>query len=121
MGLEPALHRPAPLALILEARRRGARLIVVDPFRSRTARVADCTCGRCPGTDAALALGVMRALLDAGLADEGWCRAHALGYDELVERLAGETAVELHAARCGVPVGRSARARAGARRRTSRR
>ena len=33
----------------------------------------------------------MRALLDAGLADEEWCRAHALGYDELVERLAGET------------------------------
>jgi anaerobic selenocysteine-containing dehydrogenase len=35
------------------------------------------------------------------LADEQWCRAHALGYDELVARLAGET-VELQAARCGI-------------------
>ena len=46
----------------------------------------------------------MRALLDAGLADEEWCRAHALGYDELVERLAANTADERCAARCGVPV-----------------
>src|SRR5262249_32618428 len=70
--------------LSLEARRRGARLIAVDPFRSRTARVADVHLRPLPGTDAALALGVMRALLDAGLADEAWCREHALGYDELV-------------------------------------
>ena len=103
-GWNPLSTAPHLWRLILEARRRGARLIVVDPFRSRTARVADVHLRPLPGTDGALALGVMRALLDAGLADEEWCRAHALGYEELVERLAGET-VEQHAAQCGVPAG----------------
>jgi anaerobic selenocysteine-containing dehydrogenase len=101
-GWNPLSTAPHLWKLILEARRRGARLIAVDPFRSRTARVADTHLRPLPGTDAALALGVMRALLDAGLADGEWCRAHALGYDELVERLADET-VEDHAAHCGVP------------------
>ena len=101
-GWNPLSTAPHLWRLILEARRRGARLIVVDPFRSRTARVADAHVRPLPGTDAALALGVMRALLDAGLADEEWCRAHALGYDDLVERLADES-VEGHAALCGVP------------------
>ena len=67
----------------------GAKLVVVDPFRSRTARVADEHLPPLPGTDAALALGMMRAIVDAGLADEEWCRAHADGYDELLARLGG--------------------------------
>ena len=73
---------------LLEARRAGARLVVVDPFRSRTARVADEHLRPLPGTDAALALGMMRAVVDAGLQDEDWCRAHADGYDELLGGLA---------------------------------
>ena len=101
-GWNPLSTAPHLWRLILEARRRGARLIVIDPFRSRTARVADVHLQPLPGSDGALALGVMRALLDAGLADEQWCRAHALGYDELVARLASET-VELQAERCGLP------------------
>ena len=49
----------------------GAQLVVVDPFRSRTARVADEHLRPLPGTDAALALGMMRAIVDAGLAGRG--------------------------------------------------
>ncbi len=103
-GWNPLSTAPHLWRLILEARRRGARLIAVDPFRSRTARVADVHLRPLPGTDGAVALGVMRALLDAALVDEEWCRAHALGYDELAARLAGET-VEQHAEICGVPSG----------------
>ena len=73
-----------------------------------------------PGTDGALALGVMRALLDAGLADEEWCRAHALGYDELAERLAGET-VEQHAAQLRPPGRATCASSRGRSRRISRR
>ena len=40
-----------------------------------------------PGTDAALALGMMRAVVDAGLHDDAWCREHAEEYDELLEAL----------------------------------
>jgi anti-sigma regulatory factor (Ser/Thr protein kinase) len=75
---------------------------VVDPFRSRTARVADEHLRPLPGTDAALALGMMRAVLDAGLQDEGWCRAYTTGYDALLERLE-EYPVERCASLCGVP------------------
>ncbi len=57
MSTAPHLWR-----MLLEARRAGARLVVVDPFRSRTARVADEHLRPLPGTDAALALGMMRAV-----------------------------------------------------------
>ena len=81
--------------------RPGARLVVVDPFRSRTARVADEHLRPLPGTDAALALGMMRAIVDAGLQDEEWCRAHTDGYDELLGGSASARSSEC-AAICGV-------------------
>ena len=100
-GWNPMSTAPHLWRLLLEARKRGARLIVVDPFRSRTARVADEHLRPIPGTDAALALGMMRAVLDAGLQDEEWCRLHTTGYDALIERL-GEYPVERCAELCGV-------------------
>jgi anaerobic selenocysteine-containing dehydrogenase len=104
-GWNPMSTAPHLWRKILDARRNGARLCVVDPFRSRTARVADEHLRPLPGTDAALALGMMRAVVDAGLADEQWCRAHADGYDELLERLA-EHPVEHWSELCGVPAER---------------
>ncbi len=108
-GWNPLSTAPHLWRLVLAARRAGARLVVVDPYRSRTARVADEHIRPLPGTDAALALGMMRAIVDAGLADEDWCRAHATGYDELLERLA-EHPVEHWAAICDVPAETVARA-----------
>ena len=52
-----------------EARRRGARLVVVDPYRSRTAEKSDLHLAPCPGTDAALALGMMHVIFRDGLED----------------------------------------------------
>jgi anaerobic selenocysteine-containing dehydrogenase len=75
--------------------------VVVDPFRSKTARLADEHLRPLPGTDAALAIGMMRAVVDARLHDEEWCRAHTDGYDELLDEL-GRTTVEECAATCGV-------------------
>lgn len=74
---------------------------MIDPYRSRTARVADEHVRPIPGTDGALALGMMRAIVEAGLADEEWCRAHTVGYDELLERLE-EYPVERCAELCGI-------------------
>ena len=101
-GWNPLSTAPHLWRLILEARRNGARLVVVDPFRSRTARVADEHIRPLPGTDGALALGAMRAMLDANLVDEEWCRAYTTGYDELIARLEAEP-VEHWASLCGVP------------------
>jgi anaerobic selenocysteine-containing dehydrogenase len=86
-GWNPMSTAPHLWRILLETHRRGARLVVVDPFRSRTARLADEHLKPLPGTDAALALGMMRAVRDAGLVDEEWCQAHATGLDELLERL----------------------------------
>jgi anaerobic selenocysteine-containing dehydrogenase len=100
-GWNPMSTAPHLWRKLLDARKAGARLVVVDPFRSRTARVADEHLCPLPGTDAALAIGMMRAVVDAGLHDEDWCRAHTDGYDELLRRL-GEHAVEHWADVCGV-------------------
>ena len=86
-GWNPMSTAPHLWRLLLDARRNGARLVVVDPFRSRTARVADEHLKPLPGTDAALALGMMRVIRDRGLVDEEWCRAHASGLDELLAEL----------------------------------
>ena len=87
-GWNPMSTAPHLWRKLLDARKAGARLVVVDPFRSRTARVADEHLRPLPGTDAALGMGMMRAIVDAGLQDEDWCRAHAEGYDELLATLA---------------------------------
>jgi anaerobic selenocysteine-containing dehydrogenase len=100
-GWNPLSTAPHLWRKLLDARKQGARLVVVDPFRSRTARVADEHLRPLPGTDAALAIGMMKAVVDAGLHDDEWCRAHAEGYDELLAEL-DATTVEECAARCGV-------------------
>jgi anaerobic selenocysteine-containing dehydrogenase len=100
-GWNPMSTAPHLWRKLLDARKAGARLVVVDPFRSRTARVADDHLRPLPGTDAALGIGMMRAIVDAGLQDESWCRAHADGYDELLAKLA-DFPVERAAEICGV-------------------
>jgi anaerobic selenocysteine-containing dehydrogenase len=100
-GWNPMSTAPHLWRKILDARRNGARLVVVDPFRSRTANVADEHLRPLPGTDAALGLGMMRAILDAGLIDHEWCREHTDGFEELIARL-GEHNVEHWAEICGV-------------------
>jgi anaerobic selenocysteine-containing dehydrogenase len=101
-GWNPMSTAPHLWRLILQARKAGARLVVVDPYRSRTARVADQHLRPVPGTDGALALALMRAMVDAGIADAGWCRTHATGYDDLVTRL-GERDVSELSGICGLP------------------
>jgi anaerobic selenocysteine-containing dehydrogenase len=108
-GWNPLSTAPHLWRKLLDARGNGARLVVVDPFRSRTARVADEHLRPLPGTDAALAIGMMRAVVDAGLHDEEWCRAHAEGYEELLESVS-RFPVEHWAAVCGVPAEDVARA-----------
>jgi anaerobic selenocysteine-containing dehydrogenase len=100
-GWNPMSTAPHLWRKLLDARAAGARIVVVDPFRSRTARVSDEHLRPLPGTDAALAIGMMRAIVEAGLQDEEWCRAHADGYEELLAEL-GRGTVEECAAICGV-------------------
>jgi anaerobic selenocysteine-containing dehydrogenase len=65
------------------ARRNGARLVVIDPYRTRTAALADEHLAIQPGTDALLALSLMHVLFRDGFADEEYLRACAHGWEEL--------------------------------------
>jgi anaerobic selenocysteine-containing dehydrogenase len=84
-----------------EARRRGARLVTVDPFRSRTAEKSDQHLALLPGTDAALALGMMHVVFRDGLEDRDYLERHTVGADDLRER-AGEWTPERTAETTGL-------------------
>src|SRR5678816_2909272 len=73
---------------IEEARRKGAKLVVIDPYRTRTAKCADWYLPINPGTDAALALGMMHVIVAEGLHDKDYIARYTLGFDALKERLA---------------------------------
>jgi anaerobic selenocysteine-containing dehydrogenase len=68
---------------IEEARRKGARLVVIDPYRTRTAALADEHLVINPGTDTALALGLMHVILSMGLEDREYVAACTNGFEEL--------------------------------------
>jgi len=72
---------------IRRAREQGARLVVVDPVRTRTAVEADWHLPVNPGSDATLALAMMHVIVRDGFVDREYVDAHAVGYDALVERV----------------------------------
>ena len=74
-----------------EARRNGAKLVVIDPFRTRTARAADWHLAIRPGTDVALALGLMNYIIANDLHDAPYVAAHTSGFEELRKRAAEYT------------------------------
>ena len=69
-----------------QARRNGARLIVIDPYKTRTAALADWHIAIRPGTDSALALGIMHVILNEGLEDRAYIAAMTHGIDQLAQR-----------------------------------
>lgn len=70
-----------------EARRNGAKLVVIDPYRTRTAALADWHISIRPGTDAALALGMMHVLMRDGLCDEAYIAENTHGFAQLAEHV----------------------------------
>src|SRR6202035_5147644 len=72
---------------IAEARRKGAKLVVIDPYRTRTAACADWYLPINPGTDGALALAMMHVIIGEGLHDADYVAKHTLGFDELREKV----------------------------------
>jgi anaerobic selenocysteine-containing dehydrogenase len=78
---------------IVEARRNGARFYVIDPHRNRTAQLADRHFPIHPGSDTALALGMMHVIIRDGLQDKDYIARHTLGFDDLRNRVARYTPV----------------------------
>ncbi len=84
-----------------EAKRRGAILIAIDPYRSLTAEKCQQHIALLPGTDAALALGMMHVLIAEDLLDHDYIARHTLGFAELKQR-AAEWTPERVADTCGI-------------------
>ena len=68
---------------IAEARRNGAKLVVIDPYRTRTAACADWHLPINPGTDAALALGMIHVIIGENLHDPDYVSRYTLGFEQL--------------------------------------
>src|SRR5208337_665537 len=71
---------------IAEARRQGAKLVVIDPYKTRTARCADWYLPIHPGTDVALALGMMHVIIGENLYDADYVARYTLGFEQLRNR-----------------------------------
>ena len=72
---------------IVEARRNGARFYTIDPRRNRTGAAADKHFFINPGSDTALALGMMHVIVGEKLYDADYIARHTTGFTELAERV----------------------------------
>ncbi|MGN6702248.1 MAG: molybdopterin-containing oxidoreductase family protein, partial [Burkholderiaceae bacterium] len=84
-----------------EAKRRGATLVAIDPYRSLTAEKCHRHLAPLPGTDSALALALMHVLIERGLLDRDYIGRHTLGFEALADRVREWTPARA-AAICGV-------------------
>lgn len=82
-------------------KKRGGKLVVIDPARTQTAKLADRHLAPRPGTDAALLLAVVHVLFDEGLVDLGANADHVIGVEQ-VRALAADFAPDAVEQACGV-------------------
>jgi anaerobic selenocysteine-containing dehydrogenase len=92
-------------AKILQERKRGLKVIVIDPRRSRTALSADWHLPIRIGTDAALALGVMHILVRDGMCDRAYIAEHTLGFERLEREVLPRFPPQRVAAITGLAIG----------------
>lgn len=86
-GANPPATWPIKAMRMMEAKTRGAPLIVVDPYMSHTAAKADIWLQLRPGTDCALAMGMINLIIQKGLYDRDFVDQWCLGFEELAERV----------------------------------
>jgi anaerobic selenocysteine-containing dehydrogenase len=101
-GTNTLTANPHLWPFVLEAREKGATIIAIDPIRTRTAAQCDEWIGIRPGTDAALALGMMHVMFARGLEDADYIERHTVGIEQLRAR-AREYSPERVAGITGIP------------------
>ncbi|AJY76030.1 assimilatory nitrate reductase catalytic subunit NasC [Paenibacillus beijingensis] len=100
-GTNIAECQPTLMPYFNKAKENGAKIIVIDPRVTATAAVADLHLQIRPGTDAALANGMLKIILEEGLADESFVRARTKGFEELKSHLEKADLSEI-ASLCGL-------------------
>jgi anaerobic selenocysteine-containing dehydrogenase len=72
--------------IVHDAQKKGAKVVVIDAYKSRTAKHADWHICPKPGTDGALAMAIINSIIEQGLVDKDYVDNYTVGYDELAER-----------------------------------
>jgi molybdopterin guanine dinucleotide-containing S/N-oxide reductase-like protein len=86
-GTNTLTSNPHLWPFVREARQKGATVVAIDPLSTRTTRQCDRHILIRPGTDGALALGMMHVMFAEDLADRGYLAAHTIGADRLEARV----------------------------------
>ncbi|PIU55228.1 MAG: molybdopterin oxidoreductase [Chloroflexi bacterium CG07_land_8_20_14_0_80_51_10] len=86
-GHNPDASSPVAARKIRHARENGAKLIVIDPRRTGIAREADIHAQPRPGTDCALALGLLNVIIGEKLYDAEFVSGYTVGFDRLAEHV----------------------------------
>jgi thiosulfate reductase / polysulfide reductase chain A len=104
LGIEPLVARPHIASIIREARKQGAKCLVIDPRRTRSAAEADLWLQIRPGTDCALLMGMIHVIIAEDLYDKEFVANFCHGFAALKER-AQEYPPEKVAAITGITTG----------------
>src|SRR4051812_3702286 len=101
-GANPIVSNLHLWGRVQAAKRRGAKVIAIDPYRSLSAEKCTQHIALLPGTDGALALGIMHVLVRDNLVDRDYVERYTIGYDALAKRAVAEYAPERVAKLCGI-------------------
>jgi anaerobic selenocysteine-containing dehydrogenase len=91
VGRNPAVADPIQWMALKRAKGHGARVLVIDPFRTSAVDIADLWLRPRPGTDAAVAMAMIKVCLDEGLYDGAFVQQWCHGFDELRQRVSSCT------------------------------
>ena len=101
-GANPIVSNLHLWSRVQAAKRRGAKVIAIDPYRSLSAEKCTQHIALLPGTDGALALGMMHVLISEGLLDTDYIAQYTLGYEALRERVLKDYSPAWAARVCGI-------------------
>ncbi len=100
-GKDPVKSSVHIVPMLKEAQKKGAKVVLVDPIKTKTASLADMHISPKAGTDGFLALGVAKELIRTGLIDRAFIEEHSAGYERF-EGMAASVGMEEICAVCGV-------------------
>jgi anaerobic selenocysteine-containing dehydrogenase len=103
-GANPIVSNLHLWSRVQAAKRRGAKIVAIDPYRSLSAEKCTQHIALLPGTDGALALGMMHVLISEGLIDREYIAHYTLGYEELKKRVLEKYSPAWAAQTCGITV-----------------
>ena len=103
-GANPIVSNLHLWSRVQAAKRRGAKVVAIDPYRSLSAEKCTQHIALLPGTDGALALGMMHVLIAEGLLDHDYIARHTLGFEQLKQRVLDQYSPQWAARTCGISV-----------------